>query len=144
MSTALSQPKKDSINNFICGEGISYFSCTVFDWQANEKFSLCNNNEWLEQYHKIYCPIPPVKKYILQKRKGIIWWDKDLFDKETAKYIDMRNEICNTSMICTFVPEGSLGVGAISFGSKYGQEHLIDIIIKKSNEINRLLGTLLS
>lgn len=144
MNLTLSPGNEAFIGDFISQEKISYFSCTIFDWQHKEKISLCNNTDWLEHYHKIYCPIPPVKKYILQRHQGIIWWDKDLYDKETAKYIDTRNEICGTSMICTFVPAGQTGVGAVSFGSKFGQDHLINLISKRAKELNKLFESILS
>lgn len=144
MNMTFSPIDEEFINNFILEEKMSYFSCTIFDWQANETFSQCNNMDWLRYYYTSYRPTPPVKKYIIQNRKGIIWWDKDLYDPETSQYIDIRNEICNTSMICTFVPEGPAGVGAISFGSIYGQESLINTITKRSKELTRLFENILS
>lgn len=144
MNYCFQKNDRDNIENFMDSEKLQYFSCTIFDWKFSELLSICSNKDWNDCYRENYRPNPPVKKYILQKRNGIIWWDTDLFDQNTAHYITHRNDVCNTSMICTFVPEGAIGIGAISFGSNYGQKHLIEIIEKRPEELKRMFKSLLN
>ena len=130
--------QQDKIENFLNDEKLQYFSCTVFDQNFSELISICSNKEWNEFYQQNYLPNPPVKKYILQRRRGIVWWDRDLFDKNTANYIASRNEVCSTSMICTFVPEDTSKIAAISFGSKQGQKHLMNLINEKPEQLKEI------
>lgn len=128
------------LKDFLEEEKISYFSCTLFDNSLSPRFSMCTNEDWMNFYNQRYYPEPPVQKYILQRRGGIVWWDKDLYDHHTIDYIVMRNKVCSTSMICTFVTEGTDVVSAVSFGSAIGQSHLIDVIEKRSAKIEEIIG----
>lgn len=144
MNLAIQRTREELIEKFLHNENLGYFSCTIFDHSHRELLSFCNHETWMNHYRQSYCPDPPVKKYILQKLHGIVWWDPDLYDKTTSAFIASRNQMCDTSMICTFVPEGNMGVGAISFGSKYGQEHLVSIIQNRSLEMEQIFQMLLA
>ena len=136
----IERTQREKIENFMNDECLQYFSCTVFDKNYSEIASICSNKDWDEFYQKIYLPNPPVKKYIIQSRRGLLWWDADLFDKNTAHYIANRNDVCSTSMICTFVPEGKSSAAAISFGSKLGQKHLINLIEARPDQIKEIFN----
>lgn len=138
--------EQDNLNNFLFDQKIKYFSCTVFENKKNkELISWCNNNEWIKEYVQTFKSTPPVKKYIVLKKSGLLWWDEDLYDKETNEFIQKRNDICETKMICTFVPKYKNTFSAISFGSDQGQSHLIEIIEDNSSKrkLNELFKSLI-
>lgn len=143
MKKLLNTSECDKIYNFLNDEKLEYFSCTIFNSNGGELFSYCNNIEWGEIYSKFYMLSPPVKKHIVSKIGGFLWWDEDLYDLETNKYIRARNDVCGTNMICTLIPQKNKVFGAISFGSKNGQNHLNDLMINKQEPMKDIFDSLL-
>lgn len=111
--------------DFLNEVGINYFSCTTFNEKQNPLFSTCNNDSWLSIYNQKFFPKPPVQDLILNQKKGLIWWDPALYDKSIANFLKLRDEVCETKIICTLVPRKGNKAAAISFGSKYNHSHVI-------------------
>jgi hypothetical protein len=105
--------------------GINYFSCTSFNEKLKPLLSTCNNDLWLSIYRQRFSLNPPVQQIILNQKKGLIWWDSDLYSSITADFIKLRNNICETKMICTIVPRKDNRIAAISFGTKYNHSHIV-------------------
>lgn len=133
--------------------GINFFSSTTFDSNQNPVYSICNNAEWFSFYKDNYfpessqsrssLPEPPVKDVILRKKKGVIWWDRDLFGGEVTKYIIKRNDVCSTKLIGTFLASSTESQVALSLGSKYDQNHIIRVIKNHNKLIEDLIAQLL-
>lgn len=143
MTLFLSEKENEFLNNFLNDERLSYFSCTIFDLKCKELASWSNNKEWNSAYNALYVSNPPVKQHIVKKINSLVWWDKALFDLETSNFIETRNDVCGTKMICTLVPRGVNVFGAISFGSCNGQKHLVDLIQDKKEPLNNIMRFLM-
>lgn len=133
----------DTFYLFLEEVGINYFSSTTFDPKSNPIYSVCNNDQWLGVYKELFLPNPPVKKHILKQKDGIIWWDEDLYDLETSRYIKTRNEVCSTRIIGTFLIDHDKTKTAISFGSKYDQNHILRVVKNNRAEIETAFFKLL-